>query len=271
MKSILLTNDDGIDSPCLQYLKDVLSDLAEVTIVAPKSEKSWCGKEITRFGEFVVEDYGKMGYAVAGTPADCVLIGIFHILNKDKRPNLVISGINVGANAGDSFILSSGTVGAAIEAALLGIPAIAISILIPNKHKKNLESCDVDVKYFEVAATLTKKIAKQILEVNNKDLPSNLLIINVPFNATNDTKIKITSVGEAHYGSIFRELKEKGEKNKKIYRFGAKNPKGAKFRIDLKGSDIRALLFERNISITPISLKLTGDMEKTRIFFKDLL
>ncbi|MFX0141310.1 MAG: 5'/3'-nucleotidase SurE, partial [Candidatus Hodarchaeota archaeon] len=204
MNSILLTNDDGIDSPCLQFLKDQLSDLAEITIVAPKSEKSWCSKEITRFGEFIVEDYGNQGYAVAGTPADCVLLGIFHILSKEKKPNLVISGINVGANAGNAFILSSGTVGAAIEAALLGIPAIAISILIPNKHKKSQNSCDVDVKLFEVAANLTKKIAKQILEVDPKDLPSNLFIINVPFSATSETKIKITTVGEAHYGSIFR-------------------------------------------------------------------
>ena len=78
MHSILLTNDDGIDSPCLQLLKTSLSDLAEVTIVAPKNEKSWCGKEITRFGEFIVEDRGNLGYAVEGTPADCVLIGIFH-------------------------------------------------------------------------------------------------------------------------------------------------------------------------------------------------
>lgn len=271
MKSILLTNDDGIDSSCLQYLKDLLSDLAEVTIVAPKSEKSWCGKEITRFGEFVVEDCGNRGYAVAGTPSDCVLIGIFHILGKDKKPDLIISGINVGANAGNAFILSSGTVGAAIEAALLGIPAIAISILIPNKHKKDLDSCDVDVKYFEVAADLTKKIAKQILEVNLNDLPSNLFIINVPFNANSETKIKITSVGEAHYGSIFKELKDKGVESKKVFRFGGRNPKGAKFRIDIEDSDIRALLYERNISITPISLELTGNMEKTKKFFKHLL
>ncbi|MFX1453292.1 MAG: 5'/3'-nucleotidase SurE [Promethearchaeota archaeon] len=271
MNSILLTNDDGIESPCLQYLKDLLSDLAEVMIVAPKNEKSWCGKEITRFGEFIVEDYGKQRYAVSGTPADCVLIGIFHIWDKEKKPNLIISGINVGANAGDSFILSSGTVGAALEAALLGIPAIAISILIPNIHKKSIKSCDVDVKHFEVAANIAKKIAKLILEADPEDLPSNLFIINVPFNATDRTKIKITSVGEAHYGSIFKELKDKEEPNKKVYRFGAKNPKGAKFRIELKGSDIRTLLVERNISITPISLKLTGNIEKTKEFFKDFL
>ena len=271
MKTVLLTNHDGIDSQCLLYLKYLLSDLAEVTIVAPKNEKSWCGKEITRFGEFIVEDYGNHSYAVSGTPADCVLIGIFHILNKEKKPNLVISGINVGANAGDSFILSSGTVGAAVEAALLGIPAIAVSILIPNIHKKSINSCDVDVKHFEIAAIIAKKIAKLILEANPDDLPSNLFIINVPFNATNKTKIKITSVGEAHYGSIFKELKDKEEPNKKVYRFGGRNPKGAKFRVELKDSDIRTLLFERNISITPISLKLTGNIKKTKEFFKNFL
>ncbi|MHA1385297.1 MAG: 5'/3'-nucleotidase SurE [Candidatus Helarchaeota archaeon] len=271
MKSILLTNDDGINSPSLIILKDRLIDLAEITIVAPKKEKSWCGKEITRFGEFVVEDCGKKGYSVDGTPADCVLIGLFHILRKDRKPDLVISGINVGANAGSSFIFSSGTVGAAMEAALLGIPAIAISILIPDKHKKGLDSCSIDVKHFDVAADITKKITKLILSSNKKDLPSNLFIINVPYNANEKTKIKITSVGDAHYGSIFKELKEKCGETSRVFRFGAKNPKGAKFCIDEEDSDIRTLLVERSISITPISLNITGNIESAKKFFESLL
>ncbi|MHA1379519.1 MAG: 5'/3'-nucleotidase SurE [Candidatus Helarchaeota archaeon] len=269
MKSILLTNDDGIDSPCLQYLKKFLSELGEITIIAPKKEKSWCGKEITRFGEFIVENYGETRYAVEGTPSDCILIGLFHIL--ERKPDLVISGINVGANAGNSFIFSSGTVGAAMEAALLGIPAIAISILIPDKHKKGIDSCSVNVKYFEVASNLTKKVAKLIITTELSQLPSNLFIINVPYNATEDTKVKITSIGEAHYGSVFKELKEKRTGSKRIFRFGGKNPKGLKFNIKDKNSDIRTLLVDRNISITPISLELTGNIEKTKEFFKKLL
>ena len=269
--SILLTNDDGIDSPALQYLKKVLSDLAEVTIVAPKKEKSWCGKEITRFGEFSVENCGERGYSVEGTPADCVLIGLFHIIKREKEPILVISGINIGANAGNSFIFSSGTVGAAIESALLGIPSIAVSILIPDKHKKDLDSSSVDVKYLDVAAKITKKIAKLILNSDPKNLPSNLFIINVPFNATEDTKVKITSVGDAHYGSVFKELKEKSKDTKKTFRFGGKNPKGLKFCIDHEDSDIRTLLVEGNISITPVSLDITGDIESTKKFLNELL
>lgn len=269
MHSILITNDDGIESPSLQLLKDLLGELGEITIVAPKTEKSWCGKEISRFGEFIVEECGDLKYSVTGTPADCILLGIFHIL--DKRPNLVISGINAGANAGNSFILSSGTVGAAIEAALLGIPSIAVSILIPNKDLKNIKPTDVDVKYFSTAAEITKKITKRILEVDPEELPSNLYIINVPFKANRETKIKITSVGEAHYGSIFRELIEKAENSKRIFKFGVKDTKGAKFSIKNKGSDIHTLLVERSISITPISLNLTGNIEKTEEFFKSIL
>jgi len=133
MPTLLLTNDDGMDSPTLVPLAKALQDLGTVRIVVPECERSWIGKAISRFETVrlrTVERDGLTLHAVAGTPADCVSLGVHELF--PQPPDLVVSGINLGLNFGTAFVLSSGTVGAAIEAALAGVPGIAFSMAIPS-------------------------------------------------------------------------------------------------------------------------------------------
>ena len=125
MPSILVTNDDGVSSPGIRALADALSRLGEVTIVAPLAEASAIGHALTIRRPLRLEHVDERVYAVDGTPTDCVNIAITTVL--DRTPDLVVSGINKGYNIGDD-VTYSGTVAGALEAALLGIPAIAISV-----------------------------------------------------------------------------------------------------------------------------------------------
>jgi len=192
--TILLTNDDGIDALGIKSVYDAL--LAEgfnVVIVAPESERSAVGHAITLSDPLRVKEVQRdcsfFGYAVNGTPADCVKIAFWAVL--DKKPDLIISGINLGANTGINM-LYSGTVSAATEGAMLGIPSFAISLAT----FKN--------PVFDFAARFSCKIAKEML--NNK-LPSGVYLnINIP--AIDENKIKgvsVTRQGKA----IFQEKFEK--------------------------------------------------------------
>jgi len=124
MPFILVTNDDGYDSPSLVPLVRALSELAPVRAVVPASERSWIGKAISRFEDVTVERADREGCAIwraSGFPADCTQLGIHTLF--DEKPELVVSGINVGFNHGLAFFCSSGTVGGAIEGWIAGIPA----------------------------------------------------------------------------------------------------------------------------------------------------
>ena len=132
---ILLTNDDGIYSKGIYALWEAMNEIGEVTVLAPNTEKSAVGHSITISDPIRIEpctQHGNFkGYAVNGTPADCVKIAIGSFL--DKKPDIVVSGINVGANVGAN-ILYSGTVSAAAEGTMLGVPSIAFSL---NTFKAN--------------------------------------------------------------------------------------------------------------------------------------
>src|SRR5215471_10864933 len=122
--SILLTNDDGIHSPAFDALEAALSDLGRVTVVAPDREMSACSQSLTLNQPLRFHQVSPNRYAVQGTPADCVILASIKIL--EKRPDVVISGINRGLNIGDD-VAYSGTVAGALEAALQGLPGIASS------------------------------------------------------------------------------------------------------------------------------------------------
>lgn len=123
--TIMLTNDDGIDSVGFQRLYDGLEPLGEVVAVAPSSNRSAVGRSID--STVTVEEH-ELGYAVDGTPSACVVTGLTAI---DIDPDIVVSGINLGANLGAAMLGRSGTVAAAIEAAYLGLPAVAVSMYVP--------------------------------------------------------------------------------------------------------------------------------------------
>jgi 5'-nucleotidase len=125
---ILLTNDDGIESPGIRALYDALSEVGNVTTVAPADDQSAVGRAMTY--EVPVEEH-ELGYAVEGTPSDCVVAGLAEL---GPYPDIVVSGINEGANIGAYVLGRSGTVSAAVEAAFFGVPAIAASLHIPQSE-----------------------------------------------------------------------------------------------------------------------------------------
>ncbi len=252
MTEILLTNDDGVRSPGFKVLKNALKSLGKLLLIGPSDEKSWIGKALTRFGGVKVhklqsEDGGEI-FAVQGTPVDAVLIGAFMIAK--NLPRLVVSGINTGANAGNAFIFSSGTVGAAIEAAMIGIPSMAVSVVPPYPNY------DYQEEDFRFASQIAKEFAKKIL---NHGLPSgvDLINLNIPHNASSETEVVLTKIARVHYGGLLEECTAT-----KIFNFTTdfSSAKGANY--DLKpGTDAYTVFSENKISITPINLDLTGNLK----------
>ena len=164
---ILITNDDGIAAPGIEALWRAVRDLGEVTVVAPDSERSAVGHAITLADPLRVAEFkgpgGLTGHAVSGTPADCVKIAVRAIM--PAPPDLVLSGINQGANMGTN-LLYSGTVSAATEAAMLGLPAAAFSLA--DRHFAD----------FTAAGACARRVA---LEIGRRGLPRGIsLNVNIP-------------------------------------------------------------------------------------------
>jgi len=188
---VLLCNDDGIHAPGLAALVTEIAKVAEVTVVAPEREQSAVGHAITLSDPLRAQEYFKdghfFGWAVSGTPADCVKLAICALM--DERPDLVISGINQGSNTGINIIYS-GTVSAATEGRINGIPSFAVSLT------------SYHIREFGPAAHFASRLALKILDV---DLPSGVFLnVNVPALPQDEIKgIKITRQGKAHYEEIF--------------------------------------------------------------------
>lgn len=190
---ILVTNDDGIYSSGIAALADALKEIAEVIVVAPSEEQSAVGHGITMKNPLRVTKYHKngsfFGYAVEGTPADCVKMGIRNIMG--ESPDLVISGINHGSNTAINIIYS-GTVSAAREAAIMDVPAIAISV---TSH---------DAKDFRYAGKVAKLLAQKVIEHR---LPRGTLVnVNVPNFPENEIAgILVTEQSKAKWDDIYEK------------------------------------------------------------------
>ena len=164
---LVLTNDDGIYAPGIAALREALAPLGDLTVVAPDMEQSGVAHSVTLARPLRVRQVRRggqfFGYAVNGAPADCVKLAFYEILG--EPPDLVVSGINLGANVGINA-LYSGTVAAAVEGAILGVPSMAVSV-------DSLEEPD-----FSVAAETAQRLAQQMLEA---DLPKRTILnVNVP-------------------------------------------------------------------------------------------
>lgn len=167
MKKIVMSNDDGIHAPGIRSLYDAVRDLADIELVAPSDEQSAVGHSITIFDPIKTRKVSRngepFGTAVGGTPADCVKLAICELCG--KPPDMVVSGINLGPNIGIS-VLYSGTVSAATEATILGIPSIALSL------------CTYIDPQWETAATVARNVVARALAT---DLPPNTLLnVNIP-------------------------------------------------------------------------------------------
>lgn len=172
MPTILVTNDDGIDAPGIAALEHALAAVGDVHTVAPINEQSAASRRITLRRPFRYETRGKNRFAVDGTPADCAMMALTHIL--ERPPDLVVSGINNGPNLGEN-VFYSGTVAAAAEGAKYGIPAIAMSV---NQR--------VDIDY-TLAAKFAAELASKLL---SQGLPDGIALnVNVPYPAYDGVEI----------------------------------------------------------------------------------
>lgn len=237
--NILLTNDDGIYADGIYALYLQLKKIADVTIVAPDSERSASGHAITLTDPLRVEEAGKggrfLGYKVNGTPADCVKIGVKAVLR--KKPDLVVSGINLGSNAGTNVIYS-GTVSAATEGAILGIPSMAVSLATFHNPE------------FSFAAEFSRKFC--LLAMKNGIPEGTLLNVNIP--AVKKSLIKgvaITHQGKARFEEFFEKRTDLHDRH--YYWMGGEEI----IPVRDPGSD-HAALRGNFISVTPIHYDMTS-------------
>lgn len=190
---ILLSNDDGIHAPGLSALREALRGLAEVHVVAPEAERSAVGHAITIYNPLKTKKIYKsgefFGHAVDGTPADCVKLALSALL--PEPPDLVVSGINLGPNAGIS-VLYSGTVSAATEGTILGIPSMAISM------------CTFKDPIWETAQHVAREM---VMRLQSDGLPQDTLLnVNVPNVPLSELKgTRITRMGRSRYIETFEE------------------------------------------------------------------
>jgi len=249
MKHIFLTNDDGWDAKGLKKLIEALSPIAKLTIVAPASEKSASSHSMTLTRPMkligVDDDYYKLD---DGTPTDCVFIGLNNLFDDDNKPDLVISGINIGSNMGED-ITYSGTVAGASESVLQGVPAIAISQVFNNLNNANKSGWE-----YELATKTIVDIAKKVLDGEFPLGERKLLNINIPPCSIEDCKgIKITKAGYREYGNdSHRYRSPRGEE---VYWIGL-HP--LLWRDDdSKSCDFEAVK-DNYVSITPVQLDMTS-------------
>jgi len=230
---IFVTNDDGIFSEGIERLAEALSDVGDVHTVAPDQERSAAGHALTLDTPLRAKEVGDRRWSVNGTPTDCVNWGVLHLL-RDRRPDLLFSGINLGLNLGDD-VTYSGTVSAAFEGALLGIPSVAVSQEIEKGFS------------FDAAARFAAELARRLLE--EKLPPKTLVNVNVP--AGEVRGVRVSRCGTRRYGeTVIEKMDPRG---RPYYWIGSTIPVG-----ELEeGTDISAVA-EKNISMTPLHLDLTA-------------
>jgi len=260
---ILLTNDDGIQSPGLWAAAEALSNLGFVHVVAPREQSSGVGRSLPSSSDgkinlqtLRVHDRDWTVYAVGGTPAQAVLHGVLEIM--PQPPDLVVSGVNYGENVGTGVTIS-GTVGATLEAASLGIPAMAVSLRTRPDHYLSY-SREVD---FAPARHFVTLLARQMLE---KRLPEDvdILKVDIPDTATVATPWEITRQARHRYFKALRPERTDWSERAEI---------GYEIEVDPhelpEDCDIYALLVKQVVSVTPLSIDLTSRVDFS--FLKKLL
>lgn len=235
---ILLTNDDGIYAPGLAALERELQQLGDVEVVAPATEQSGVGHSITYLRPLVIhevyEGERRRGWAVEGSPADSVKLGVTEICS--RRPELVVSGINSGLNSGIN-VLYSGTVAAAIEGAFFGILSVAVSLEF-NEHSD-----------YPKAAVLARKVIEQLLQ--HRPQPAVLYNLNIPNSAlAQPASLKVVPM-DVTTGS--EQYEKRIDPRGRPYYWAASEPP---HREGVEGSDLTALA-EGHLTLTPLYFDLT--------------
>lgn len=243
---ILLTNDDGIYAPGLRAMRRHLKEFADVTVVAPASEQSAAGHSITLLYPLIVQEIREegefVGFAVEGKPADCVKLGLVQLLQ--GTPDLVVSGINSGSNAGIN-VLYSGTVAAAIEAAFFKVPAIAVSLELPEDS------------HYDRAAVIAVRVIRQILDQDPQ--PGDLFNVNIPELSKHEPEgIRVTEQGLDCYRESY-ELRTDPRGRHYYWLLPDRLRAGDTTETDL------AALASRHVSVTPLHFDLTAREQLRRM------
>ncbi|MEE2788939.1 MAG: 5'/3'-nucleotidase SurE [Myxococcota bacterium] len=261
---ILITNDDGIDAPFMHVVAHAFASAFDVHVVAPSAEQSWTGRSFTRYGELSVEartDLPWPAHAVSGTPSDCVNLALGQIL--PRKPALVVSGINIGFNVTVPLVLTSGTVAAAVESAIWGIPSMALSHAVPRDEfepiKDGAPLSDERQRVIQSAARhalsltdrlglLTPPIGHDGIVVHN---------VNFPIQVTETTKVEATQLAHIRLGPLFGQ-RETG-------RFSFEFPRERHPVFLPENADV-ACLERGNISYTRIDFAQLGRLEQPAAF-----
>ncbi|MBI4369186.1 MAG: 5'/3'-nucleotidase SurE [Elusimicrobia bacterium] len=238
-RTILLTNDDGIYGPGLKPLKSALSKLGHVVCIVPEQERSAASHALTLHKPLRVQQVSRNIYILNGTPADCTRFGILHLLM--SKVDLVVSGINSGVNLGEDVIYS-GTVAAAVEGAMLGLPAVAVS-----------RPPEANPSAYVPAAAAAARVAKNVLKRNLP--PGVCLNVNVPAARNGRApKLKgfvVTQLGHRVYGK--KVTIRRDPRGRHYYWLIGKNVLG----VPTPGSDVEA--FEKGyVTITPVTTDWTA-------------
>ncbi len=244
---ILVTNDDGIQSPGILILAEFLESLGEVWVVAPDRERTAISHAITLHHPLRIENIRPRYYAVDGTPTDCVNLGIGEILK--EKPDLLVSGINKGGNMGED-ITYSGTVSAALEGTIKGIPSFAISLVAKNNFK------------FEAAAAFAGRLVPLIIK---KGLPSGTFLnVNIPETDGKEiSSCRITRPGKRIHSELI--IKNVDPRNKSYYWISSNSHDFE----DIADSDFKAIS-QNQASITPIRIDLTDHATFKKLLAWDL-
>jgi 5'-nucleotidase len=256
---VLFTNDDGIMSPGLWAAAAVFTDIAEVLVVAPQEQQSGMGRSLPVSSrghiyprQVALGDADYTVYGVHGTPAQAVQHGVLEL--SSRLPSLVVSGINYGDNTGNGITIS-GTVGAALEAASLGIPALAVS----QQTAKDLHltySPEVD---FAAAAYFTRMFGEWMMNEERPD-DVDMLKIDVPLNATPETPWRITRVSRRRvYWPTRPERVALEDAGPMGYHMDTDPTKAE------PDSDVYAILHDKVVSVTPMSLDMTSRTDMHRL------
>jgi 5'-nucleotidase len=206
---ILLTNDDGVDAPALIPFLRELGSQGRVDVVVPDRERSWVAKAITRFDPVTVEVREISGHTVhacSGYPADCVQLGIHTLF--EERPDIVVSGVNIGYNHGSAYLQASGTAGAALEAGVSRVPAIAISTgsaEMPWADWKQWVAMPDATPMWERVARVAAGLVGELAGALG---PGEILNVGIPDAATSETPRRLTRVAKAGYDRLFAEVSD---------------------------------------------------------------
>lgn len=262
MPTMLIINDDGIHAAGLMAIKKKLDRLGKVIVVAPKQEISGIGKAITSATHVQIEtvklsDGSEANAINGGTPADAYLLAVHKILK--HPPDIVVAGINLGPNLGIDDFMNSGTLGAALEAAIHGVPAVALSYCKCEIDDQKAAKSGITLQELELTASIGQKLVEHVLK---KGLPddTDLISVNVPENAEG-AKLKITTLSYTGYGDLFT-------KEDKGYRIA--HWRLADYKCTHHDTDVHAVRDEGYVSITPVRIRMHHSKKGSERMLKEV-